>query len=63
MINARAALALCVLCSLLLSLAAAQGAAAAGTTGFTCKPTEGGAGFSDAHCLIAVASAAKFQTR
>jgi hypothetical protein len=57
----RAIVGLCMLCALIFSAVAAQGAAAAGTTGFTCAATEGGVGFSDAHCLTAVGSAAKFK--
>jgi hypothetical protein len=47
----------------LLIMTAAQPAAGAGTTGFTCVPAEGGAGFSGAHCRPdqAVATGAKFK--
>jgi hypothetical protein len=52
-----------VLCVLAIGAVMAQGAFAAsgGTTGFTCKATTEGPGFSDAHCLTAVASGAKFK--
>jgi hypothetical protein len=57
----RIAMSLCMLCALVVSAVAAQSAAAAGTTAFTCKAVEGGVGFSDAHCLTAVGSGAKFK--
>jgi hypothetical protein len=44
---------LCMLCALIVGALAAQGAAAAGTTSFTCKAVETGASFSDAHCVTA----------
>jgi hypothetical protein len=63
----RAVVSLCMLCALLGSAFAAQGASAAtkGTTAFTCKKKtiEGGAGFSKEHCKPddAVASGAKYE--
>jgi hypothetical protein len=52
--------AIATLCVLAVCGVSAQVAGAAGTTGFTCGATEGGAGFSDAHCVTAVGSGAKF---
>ena len=62
----RTSIGLCLLCALAVSAFAAQSASAiTGTTAFTCKKkaTEGGAGFSAAHCRggDAVASGAKYE--
>ncbi|HEX5609266.1 MAG TPA: hypothetical protein VFX45_04140 [Solirubrobacterales bacterium] len=51
----RAITGLCMLCALLASAFAAQGASAAGTTAYTCAAGSG-PGFSDAHCKTAVGS-------
>lgn len=58
----RAIVGVCMVCALLVSAIAAQGASAVGTTAFTCKEQSGVAGFSKAHCKAAdaVASGAKF---
>ncbi|HEX5608662.1 MAG TPA: hypothetical protein VFX45_01060 [Solirubrobacterales bacterium] len=63
----RAIAGLCILCALVASAVATQGALAAtnGTTAFTCKERKeaGGAGFSKAHCTgnDAVESGAKYE--
>jgi hypothetical protein len=52
---------LMMLCALVVSAVVAQGAQAKGQTAFTCAPTtNGGPGFSDAHCDNAVETGAKF---
>ncbi len=64
MIKGRAAVGVCAVCALVVSMAVVQSAVAAtnGTTGFTCKESKvGGAGFSDAHCTAAVGTGAKFE--
>jgi hypothetical protein len=48
-----------MLCALLVSAVAAQGASAAGTTAYTCT-SGSGSGFSDAHCKTFVGSGANF---
>lgn len=53
MTGRRTIVGLCMLCALLVSAIAAQGASAAGTTGYTCKNMGAGPGFSDAHCTTA----------
>ncbi|HEX5609269.1 MAG TPA: hypothetical protein VFX45_04155 [Solirubrobacterales bacterium] len=52
MTGRRAIVGLCMLCALLVSAFAAQGASAVGTTGYTCNTTGTAVGtkFSDAHC-------------
>lgn len=60
----KAAVGLCLFCSLVFCAIAAQSASAAGTTAFTCKkvtPAIGTAGFSDAHCKSAVSSNAEYE--
>lgn len=44
------AVGLCMLCGLLLTVISAQGANAAGTTGYTCKEVNAGFEFTDVHC-------------
>ncbi len=66
MTGRRAIVGLCMLCALVFSAIAAQGAAAAsnGTTAFTCKsvtPAAGTAGFSDSACKNAVSANANFE--
>ncbi len=66
MTGRRAIVGLCMLCALVFSAIAAQGAAAAsnGTTAFTCKsvtPAAGTAGFSDSACKNAVSTNANFE--
>ena len=52
MTGRRAVIGLCMLCALLVSALAAQGASAAGLTAFTCKKGTGdtGAQFTKEHC-------------
>jgi hypothetical protein len=62
----RAIIGLCMLCALVFSALAAQGASAAGTTAFTCKavtPAAETKGFSKEHCKTAdaVTTNAKFE--
>lgn len=62
--HGNAVIGLCMLCALVASAIAAQGASAKGTTAFTCaKATGTGAGFSREHCkrADAVGSGAKFE--
>jgi hypothetical protein len=63
MTRRRSVVGLTVLCALVLSAVAAQGAQAErGQTAFTCASTTGGGlGFSDAHCDHAVSTGATFE--
>lgn len=67
MTGRRGAIGICLLCALVFSAFAAQGAGAVtlGTTGFTCKEKKepGGAGFSGPHCTAAdvVKTGAKYE--
>lgn len=51
----------CWLCVLVLSMIAAQGAAAEGTTAHTCIAVESGAQFSESHCKAAQAGGSGFK--